>query len=317
MKKFLFTSTLFLMFSASVAFAADTADILFVVDESGSMAGEHAWIGSMVTSLETGLIAGEVGNTGSGQAANRYAMVGYGNANIPPAPPGQDPYKILVGGGDWGDDAQLATAAGTLTTYGGLEDGYEAINYALNNYTFRSDAALNIVLITDEDRDVTSADTYASTLAALGSKNALLNVVVDNAFGSDSGGALGRFADTKDLNPLVDGDGNPVPGGTADVENAVLADGAGGYTLETGATTGTGFGTTTADYVNLALQNGGGAWNLNILRSGGLNADSFTAAFVDLKVQEIEGQPPTSVPDASVMLLLATSFGIFGALRRR
>ena len=29
--------------------AATTADILFVVDESGSMSGEHTWIGNMVT----------------------------------------------------------------------------------------------------------------------------------------------------------------------------------------------------------------------------------------------------------------------------
>lgn len=46
------------------------ADIVFIVDESGSMAGEHAWIGGMVQTLDTSLAAQGITN-------NQYAMLGY------------------------------------------------------------------------------------------------------------------------------------------------------------------------------------------------------------------------------------------------
>jgi hypothetical protein len=319
MRKTLILAAAFLMLAAGTVFAADTADIIFVVDESGSMAGEHAWIGNMIGDLEAGLIAAGVGDISQGDEANRYGLVGFGSIGHDlPGGPSQEPHSHLVGGADFGTASDLQTAAGTLVTDGGFEDGWAAINYAMNNYTFRSDAAVNIVLITDEDRDVSTPDTYASTLSALG--GALLNVVVNNPFGSDDTtgrSVIGRFADGKDLNPEFDADGNPVPGGTAAIENAILADGSGGYVLATGATTGNGFGNTETEYVAMALENGGGAWNLNILRAGGLPATSFTAAFVDFKVEEIKGQPPIGTPEPGTMGLLGFGLLAIIGLRRR
>jgi von Willebrand factor type A domain/PEP-CTERM motif len=290
MRKLSILLTIFLFFSAGAAFAASTADVIFVVDESGSMSTEHTWISSMVTSLDNGLIA-------AGVTSNQYALVGFGNSAVQP--------RTVAG---FGTAAQLAAATGSLVVNGGTEDGWAGINYALSNFSFRAGAAINVVLITDEDRDNTVYynGTYNDILAALTRKGALLNAVVDNAFGSDSGAALGRFGDTRDLDDQTSG-----------IQNAILEDGNGGYTLATGATTGSGFGTTATDYVDLALATGGAAWNLNTLRSGGLHADSFTKAFVNFKVQEIKIQPGTTVPEPGTMMLLVTGLAGIAWIGRR
>lgn len=262
--------------------AATTADVLFVVDESGSMSGEHAWIQSMVTALDTALMA-------NGVTGNRYGLVGFG-ANTAHGIPG---HKHTVGGGDFGSAAQLATAATGLVLSGSQEDGWSGIDVALNGYTLRGNAAVNVILITDEDRDnAGNSLTYSSVLASLDSKNAYLNSVINGTF--DPGVVLG-----------VDSAGV-----------AYVADGGGGYTA---TAPGTGFfvsgsGTTKANYVDLAWDTGGAAWDLNILRNGGNGAISFTKAFVDIKTQEIL-QHPTPEGGATLLLLGAGLCGIV-SLRR-
>jgi len=263
------------------------ADIITVVDESGSMSGEHAFLATAIPSLESALQT-------AGVTSNQYGLVGFGGASSHLAG-----HTHLVGGNPFGTAAEFATATGSLLLNGGTEDGYSGITTALG-YAFRTpatDFARQIILVTDEDRDnIGGGETFASMQTALGNAGAVLNVVVNNSVllnGATCSTCLGLSAN-----------------GTA-----YLADGLGGFTTAAGGSVGAGFGTTATDYVALAHATGGAMWNLNLLRAGGLTGDSFAAAFQAIKVQEIV--TPPSVPEPGTLLLLGSGLAGLASWKRR
>jgi hypothetical protein len=270
----------FAVMALATTVSANTADIVLLVDESGSMYTEHAWIPGMIASMEADLIA-------AGATNNRFAVVGFAS---PSHATGEAPHKHTLSGADWGVAADITTnMSPPFAIDGGFEDGWWAMQYAINNYSFRPEAVVNFILITDEERDNGVALTYNQIANLLDNNDILLNAVVNNPFGvATRGGALGV---DKDL-------------------NAYFADGAGGYTSTPGGIIGDGYSTTETDYVALALGTGGAAWDLNQLRVGGLTAASFTEAFVDVKVREIIPEPGT---------ILLVGMGLVGivTLRRR
>jgi len=260
------------------------ADVLVVVDESGSMSGEHAWLGGMVTALEAGLIAATVGDTSDASPeANLYSLVGFGGAS--PHYVGHTHQQLVPA---------ASFNAGSLVINGGTEDGYSGMTHALG-HPLRANAATNVILITDEDRDNVIGGSAATMASLLARHNAILNAVVDF--------------------PFYCGDGSPALG-IDSAGNGYQADGSGGFTTCANAYVGTWRDSwnagTNLDYIQLALGTGGAAWDLLFLRSGGTDAQSFSNAFVDIKVEEI-----IFVPEPASMALLGIGLAGMGFARRR
>ena len=167
----------------------------------------------------------------------------------------------------------------------------------MNNYTFREGAAVNFILVTDEDRDNGNSSLNFNNILARLKRNPqdnkddiLLNAIVDANFVNNSLG--------------VNSEGN-----------AYIANGSGGYTTTqlpqplTNFVT-SDFGTTELDYIDLALDSGGAGWNLNQLRDGGLTGTSFSNAFIDAKVEEIKNQ---QIPEPGLVLGLLSA-GVLGVI---
>jgi hypothetical protein len=263
-----------------------TADVIVVIDESGSMATEQGFIGGAITDIEAGLQAAGLSN-------NRYGLVGFGGFT---GTSGRDVGAVNQGGG-FLSATDFDTATADLNLSGGTEDGYAGIDFAFDNFTFRTAAAKNVILVTDEDRDNTDSSlTFNSILGEFTSEGALLNVVVNAE--------------------LEDGSGNTALG-IDDAGNAYVADGSGGFTTASGGTAVAGDGSTVGDYVDLALDTGGAAWDLNQLRAGGTTNTSFSNAFIDIKVQEITTTPTPAPEPATLALVGAGLAGIGFASRRR
>ncbi len=166
----------------------------------------------------------------------------------------------------FGTASELATLTEVLELTGGFEDGYDGIDEALSTLPFRDDAAVNLILVTDEDRDILDEQlTFSTILTDLEERRALLNSVIS-----------GRFI----------GEDDQITLGTDAEGNAYLADGNGDYTTIP-LVLASGDGTTKSDYIDLSLATQGAAWDINQLREGGNTATSFTKAFVDIKAREI------------------------------
>lgn len=225
--------------------APSTVNLIFVVDESGSMSGEHAFLGQVATDIEASLL-------GVGVSQVNYGLTGYGSSSDVAG------RIINVGGGSYGNAAQFASATGDLVLSGGTEDGYSGINLALNSYNL-SNGATTIVLVTDEDRDVVNPGlSFGSIQSALDAQNIGLVTVVNAGLQDTNGNAA---IATDGFTALIQ-DGTSYTVGLYDgVTNA--------------------FGTTEADYIALALSGDAGcAADLNVLRDGGDNAQAFSEVFV-------------------------------------
>ncbi len=239
---------------------ASFADVIVVMDESGTMFGSQQFSVGMIADLDAALLRSGIGATAAG--ANRYGLVGFGDQN-------QQGRTVLVGGGLWGTAAQYGAAVGTLTINGGFEDGYDGIDHALQNYTFRPNAEKFIILVTDEDRDIlTPGLTFTTILGDL------------RAEGVNLQGILGTFIVDQNNNRALALDSNDV---------AYVADGNGGFTTSPNGQLLPGFDTTIPDYADLVFATGGIVGDIFQIAQGGTIATSFSNALVSSIVLQAGG----------------------------
>lgn len=241
------------------------ADIIFVVDESGSMAMEHEWIRQEVILLDVGL---KQQGVGVGERENLFALVGFGRNN-----------PVDINGITLSPLAPLdefITASLNLELTGVFEDGYAAIDHALSTIQTRTDTAKQIILVTDEDRGVLRSDLSREVIEQkLVEAGIVLNVVVNQGF-------LGDSEDPRSFALGLNENGTAY---VVDPASSTL------FTIVQGGSPNPGqffnFGNTLEDYVELAFSVGGLAWDLNQLREQGVFAEAFTNAFTQAKVDEV------------------------------
>lgn len=248
----------FAAMATTAAAQSRTAEIVFVVDESGSMQGEQIFLQTFVPALEQQLLA-------AGLISVRFGLVGFGDTN-------EVPRQFLIAGQPFGSAADFASAATGLVTNGGTEDGYAGIQYVLDNYNFAAGTnTAVIVLVTDEDRDdITNGGlTFQVVLVNLQNANVSLSAILDqqisNANGDTVIGTNGLVTFTD-----VNADGIPEEGGAPTFPSAD--------------------GTTFEDYTQLVLSfTNGCVADLNQLRAGGAAATAFAETLARCLVQQALG----------------------------
>lgn len=251
------TSFTALMAHGAAAQTPTVANLIFAVDESGSMAGEQTFLGSFAADIDTAL-------GGAGFTSVNFGLTGFGNGFNP----GDLGRSLDVGMGLLGTSAEFATATGSLTTSGGFEDGFSAIDFILNTYPITPGTSTTIVLVTDEDRDDgNSALTFGSISGALNALGINLVSLVNADFEDNAG------------NPAIGTDGT----------TAFVQDGTSFTTAPFGSVVSSS-GTTEADYIDLALSTPNGCTaSLNELRDGGDTATAFAAVLLQCLTVAAQG----------------------------
>ncbi|MFZ5492201.1 MAG: vWA domain-containing protein [Pseudomonadota bacterium] len=204
------------------ASAAIQTDVIFIVDESGSMGTEQV---NLRTNI--GLFASIL--SGGGQVDAQYGLVGYGNSSVVP--------RMLT---DLTTPENFATAALGLVASGGTEPAYTASAFALNAldgqtslFSFRPNSIKNLIILTDEPSNGDTiargavgglAVSFAVIDGLLTNNNVLYNAVLTGASTINSIGPLatGHGGAVFDLASLSTTDQTVVQAFVTDFANAKL-----------------------------------------------------------------------------------------------
>lgn len=269
---------------ASSAYAQVTSlDMTVVIDESGSMAGEHnQFIGTYVDNLDSFLKNQNV-------TLNQYGLVGFGggtfqqsSANEAGRETGNALYRHfwLQRNPDdvWGTSAEFDQVTSELQTSGGTEDGYRAIDYMFRNFTFRPSVGKAIMLITDEDRDNDTTNLPTGHLPQGMTE-------LDKAFIESELKRTGTTVHAVVAQRFTDMDGNPaiaVVGSDPATGTAYVQQPDGTIITKKGFQFGSASAATQADYTELALETGGTVIDIDALRVAYTDTTALSALSSEL-----------------------------------
>ncbi len=257
--------------------SAPYADIIIVMDETITMRNTQVFSAQFIQDLEAGLLAAGIGSAGLG--GNRYGAVGFASRIQ-----GELGRSIPVGAGGalYGTAAEYAGIVNLFASDGISEDGYAAIDFTLQNYATRPDAAKFIILASDEDRDVLDpTQTFSTTLVGLQNAGFNLQAIVDLDI-EDSGGQQALAIDSSNVYVQNGNQFIVSPGGTI-----------------TG-----GAGTTVQDYFGLVTATGGIAGDIEQIAVSPQVANVFSQILVSSIVVQAGGTIDAGAPGDWTGLIL-------------
>ncbi len=251
------------------ATSAPYADIIIVMDETITMRNTQVFTAQFIQDLEAGLLAAGIGNGSAG--GNRYGAVGFASRIQ-----GELGRSIPVGAGGalFGTASEYAGIVNQYASDGTSEDGYAGIDFALQNYQARPEAAKFIILASDEDRDELNANlTFATTLSELQSEGFNFQAIVN----------LDITDDTGQLGLAIDADNTYLENGST-------------FTVSPGGSITGGFGTTVQDYFGLVTATGGIAGDIDQIAASAQTANVFSQVLVSSIVVQAGGSIDTGTP---------------------
>lgn len=222
---------------------------LLLVDHSGSLRGQYEWIGDIATRLEA-----------SG-ASTRFGLMEFS----------ENAHPLLLGNKPFGNAREFNAGIKRLKRGGASEDGYQAIEQAVTDYSLEKRIASHIILISDEHRSVTNGAVTADSLALkIFNANVPVTAIVSAHFFCDDGSmALGMNAN-----------GGIIADSNGHVSYCTI-----GKVAEPNQSS-----HSVTDYVDLALSSGGSVWDIRVPRSGIRGSTLFAQAFTEIHSGAIDQQ---------------------------
>ena len=243
-------------------------DVCLVVSATQTMRLHQRWLQIAVPRLEQQLVSMGIGN--ETDKPNRYCLVQFGGRG------GQlKGHFLYVNGKEFFPSTSFVTARRQLKRSGDIADGYEAVEFTLNNAPFRNDSTVKkvIFVVTNMGRSV------LATKANL-TKQVILNMLLDNHMIFDTIVAANFIIQSSTTETVI---------GVTGFNTSSVVRPSGEYEFIQGAVTLTSNeGQTVNDYITLSLSAGSSSWSIGHLREEVSDViQSFVRSFV--AAHELEG----------------------------
>ncbi len=172
MKKFIISGIVSLAAASALMGAGSQGDIVFVIDESGSM---QPYIDTVKANVDS--FVQQLADNG---VDYQLGLVGFGWNDNP------NPHVVTQ---LTADKDVFVVGLNTLVAYGGYEPGFDAVTLGLSGAMepapFRAEAGTCVIMITDEDADpedpIAHEAAKTTALAALDDKSAIYYGVIDTS----------------------------------------------------------------------------------------------------------------------------------------